>query len=263
MKSLKKLEMALNCYVRPLTYPVVVKLLRTEADIPKGISTARQFYGHRIAGPCHGWAMARHNGESVAMLRGDMTCPIPSIALGLVQSPEYFVSGDFYLMTGWYANTREKGAKLASQVPRFTVGEYVGLAMAPIHACDFEPDMIMVFCNPTQLRRLVAAVFHVECQCFDTSICLDLCTIIVRVQQTARYQLGIPCWGSRTYDAPSADEVVFAAPTAKLEELAEGLKYTEEHGITIPTKRWLDYEPDNDFWRRLRDSWERPAPRHT
>ena len=257
MEALKKFEEAVDSYIRPLTHPVAIKLLRSEADIPKGIETARKFYGHGIAGPCQGWAMARHNAESIAMLKDDIKCVIPVMAFGLVEPPEYFMNGDFYMMTGWYADNQEMAAKLAREMPRFPAGEYVGLVTAPIQTCDFEPDMVMVYCNPLQLLRFIGSVFSREGKRFEYSIWpYGICTLFIQVQQSGKCQLGIPCHGSRRYDATSFEEVIFVAPTAKLDEVTEGLKYINANQGKVATGRCLDYEPERPFWKILRSKWE-------
>ncbi len=269
MEALKKFEEAVETYVRPMTFPVAIKLLKREVDIPKGIKTARQFYGHRIA-MCQAWAMARHNGQAVALLKDDNICPIPIMSHGLAETPEFFLSGRFYIEEhGRYSNDYEMAARYAREMPRFPAGEYVGLVTAPVQSspkfasgtyrfpvenCNFEPDMVMVFCNPLQLMRFIGVVFHREGRRFETSIWpYGICTLFVQVQHTGRCQLGIPCYGSRQYDAPAFDEVIFMVPAAKLEEVALGLKFTHEHGIIIPPRRFLDYEPARPWYKKLRD----------
>jgi uncharacterized protein (DUF169 family) len=256
MESWEKLGEAITECVRPLTYPIAVKLLKSETDIPKGIKTARERWGHKIAGPCQAWAMARYNGESLATLKDDMKCPIPVISYGLVEPPEFFLNGDFYVWAGWERN-KELGSKMATSMPRFPAGQYTGVVTAPVHKCDFAPDMVMLYCNPLQLLRLIGSAFSMDGKRFEVSLWpLGICTIFVQVEQTGNYQLGVPCYGGRRHDMTSHEEMIFVAPAAKFEDLAYGLKYSQEHGKGFPPKRHLDYEPETVFWKRLREEWE-------
>ena len=249
---MKNFEAAIKDYVCPSTFPVAIKLLKSEADIPAGIERAGQKYGHRF-NLCQGWAMARHNGESVAMLKDDMVCPLGIIMLGLAELPEFYREGNIFI--GRYTPSREAAVRIASDMCKFPAGEYAGLVTAPVPTCDFEPDLVLIYCNPLQLLRLIQAAISKEGGRFPnsilpTAVCADA---IVPSLQTGRCHFAIPCLGDRRYGATSADEVVFAVPGARLEEIATGLKYTREHGQELLPKRWLDFEPTQlDAYQQLR-----------
>ncbi len=197
--------------------------------------------------------MARHNGESVAMLKDDQICPLAIIMLGLAEPPEFFQEGNIFIDR--YTTGNEAAARIADGMYKFPAGEYVGLVTAPVSACDFEPDLVMIFCNPLQLLRLIQAAVNKEGGRFPnsilpTAVCAD---VIVPAIQEGRCHFGIPCLGDRRYGATSADEVIFTIPTARLEEIATGLKYTQEHGQELPPKRWLNFEPGQlDVYKKLR-----------
>ena len=78
IEALKKFEEAVETYISPPTLSVAIKLLKSETDIPAGIERASKVYGHRL-NSCQGWAMARHNGESLAMLNGRCYFAIPCL----------------------------------------------------------------------------------------------------------------------------------------------------------------------------------------
>ena len=252
-EDLKKFEAAIKNYVSPLTFPVAIKLLKNEADIPAGIERASQKYGHRF-NLCQGWAMARHNGESVAMLKDDQICPLGIIMLGLAELPEYYQEGNTFIDR--YTASSEAAARTADEMYKFPVGEYVGLVTTPVPTCDFEPDLVLIFCNPLQLLRLIQAAISKEGGRFPNSIlpsavCADA---IVPAMLDGRCHFAIPCLGDRSYGATSADEVIFTVPSNRLEEIATGLKYTQERGMVLPSHRWIDFEPvSSEVYKRLRD----------
>ncbi|MFC2046740.1 DUF169 domain-containing protein [Chloroflexota bacterium] len=253
MEDLRIFEEAIENYIRPATFPVAIKLLGSEADIPQGVERASQFFGHKI-NVCQGWALARYNGKAVAMLKDDIACPVVIIALGLAEPPRFWLEGKLYL--GWYTEDPAVAAKIASTIPRFPVGEYIGLVTAPVKSCDFEPDMVMVYCNPLQALRLIQAALSQEgdrfpCHLWTRGLCAD---VLVTAQQTGRCQFGIPCGGDRNYGYTSADEVVFVTPTTRLDEVATGLKLLAEHGHSLQTVRYLDFEPvQREQYRKLRE----------
>ncbi len=252
MEALKKFEVAIETYISPLTFPVAIKLLRSEAGIPKGIERASKVYGHKF-NLCQGWAMARHNGESVAMLKDDQICPLGIIVLGLAELPEFYQEGNIFIDR--YTASSEAAARIADEMYKFPVGEYVGLVTAPVPTCDFEPDLVLIFCNPLQLLRLIQAAINKEGGRFPNSIlpsaaCADA---IVPAMLDGRCHFSIPCLGDRRYGVTSADEVIFTVPVDRLEEIAIGLKYTQEHGMVLPLHRWIDFEPvPSEVYKELR-----------
>ncbi len=74
MVSLNEVEKALNTYIRPLTFPLAIKMLKSEDEIPE--KTRRPFQQMKIkVAICQGIGMARTLGWAVAMGKEDM--PIP------------------------------------------------------------------------------------------------------------------------------------------------------------------------------------------
>lgn len=253
MEVLKKFEEAVQRYIRPATIPVALKLLRSEADIPIGIERAKTALGHMIT-LCQGFGLARHNRQSITMLKDDMTCPIGIITLGLAEPPEFWLKGERY--KDWYTPSQQVAEKIASEMHRLPVGEYVGVTVAPADACTFKPDLVIVYCNPLQLLGLIQAALVKEGGRFNVSIWpAGVCTdAIVPATVTGRCQFALPCTGDRKHEYTSADEVIFTVPFGRLEEIADGLKYFFEHGHDIVQPRYLDFEPiPLGLYKKMRD----------
>jgi len=244
---------ALQSYISPLTFPVAIKLLKSGIEIPSGIERASKLYGHRF-NLCQAWAMARHNGESVAMLKDDMVCPLGIIVLGLAEPPDFYRRGGIFIDR--YTKSNRAAARIAEEMYKFPVGKYSGLAAAPLLGCDFQPDLILVFCNPLQLLRLMQAAIHKRGGRFHnsflpTAVCAD---VLVPTVEEGRCHFGIPCLGDRRYEHTSADELIFSVPLKRVDEIAEGLKYTHEHGHLLPPPRWVDFQPVQlGVYKKLRD----------
>jgi uncharacterized protein (DUF169 family) len=75
------------------TSPIAIKMLRTEADIPKGAMRPRKDTGSHLD-LCQGFAMSRRERAVVAMLKEDHWCYVPVIAHGLAEPPDYFLEGN-------------------------------------------------------------------------------------------------------------------------------------------------------------------------
>lgn len=75
------------------TSPIAIKMLKTEADIPKGAMRPRRDTGSHLD-LCQGFAMSRRERAVVAMLKEDHWCYVPVIAHGLVEPPDYLLEGN-------------------------------------------------------------------------------------------------------------------------------------------------------------------------
>ncbi|MGW8303066.1 MAG: DUF169 domain-containing protein, partial [Desulfobacterales bacterium] len=66
MADLKEVENALTNYIRPLTFPLAIKMLKSEDEIPEKTRRPFQQMKKKIA-ICQGIGMARKLGWAVAM----------------------------------------------------------------------------------------------------------------------------------------------------------------------------------------------------
>ena len=240
METLKRFSEAVEAYVRPETYPVAIKMLKKKSDIPDGIKTAQERLGVMIA-LCQAWGKARFNGESSAMLKEDISCPIALFTLGLADPPATWSEGNLYL--NWYTSSQKAAENLASAMYKLPKGEFIGVAMSPIRDCNFEPDVVVIYCTPPQIMRFIVASLMREGGRFENSIFPPgVCTeVIAPVMQMGKCRFGIPCFGDRKYEYTAEDELVFSVPFSRLEEIAEGLKFFYEHGHGLPLSRPLDH----------------------
>ena len=117
------------------------------------------------------------------------------------------------------------------------------MIIAPVTACNFRPDLVIVYCTPAQLLRLLSAALCQEGGSFENSVfppgvCAD---VIAPVIKTNKCRFGVPCFGDRKYEYTSDNELVCSTPWDKLEELAEGLRFFYEKAHPIPYPRPLDH----------------------
>jgi len=65
---------------------------------------------------------------------------------------------------------------------------------------------------------------------------------IVHTMQTGKCQLVMPCLGDRRYGLTPDDELAFAIPASRLDEIATGLEKTHNAGIALPVRAALSWE---------------------
>lgn len=79
--------------IRLQTFPLAIKLLEKEADIPKGSERPLlRDFGYNILF-CQGYAMSRKEGKTIAMFKEDMWCFEPVVGYGWADPPQYFLEG--------------------------------------------------------------------------------------------------------------------------------------------------------------------------
>ena len=69
------------------TSPVAVKMIRTEAEIPKESFRPKRDGNYHIA-QCQAFGMSRREGKTVAMLKEDHWCPTALMSYGMVPMPD-------------------------------------------------------------------------------------------------------------------------------------------------------------------------------
>lgn len=219
--------------LRLKTFPIAVKMLAEEGDIPEGSTRPKRDLGYHLAA-CQAFAMSRREGTSVAMLKEDMWCSESVIGFGLAEPPQYFLDG--YSRYPDDNATLEAGSTWAREFPRFEAGRYRGIVSSPLATARFRPDVIVIYCDSTQLKILLSAAawregHELTCTVSGKGACIYA---VVPVMQHGRCQVTAPCAGDKRFAVGQDWEMIFAAPHAKTEELLEALRYLDKYGLRLP-----------------------------
>jgi uncharacterized protein (DUF169 family) len=116
MADLKEVEQTLNTYIRPLTFPVAIKMLKSEDEIPEKTRRPYQQLKKKVA-ICQGIGMARKLGWAVAMGKEDMQCSLGAAPFGFFKNIDFFNEGN--LAAGMFAVSKEAGKKEEDLIDRF------------------------------------------------------------------------------------------------------------------------------------------------
>lgn len=168
-----------------------------------------------------------------ADLKDFMFPSCPSI-LGLQDLPETHRDGTFRSIV-WVA-TKADGRRFEQSIPRLETGRYEAVLMAPLVYNPFEPDIVLIYCNPAQIMLLVNSLQFTDYQvmefsCVGESSCSDA---IVRCYQTERPCVGIPCYGERRYGHAQDDEMVMALPASMVAKALSGMEALYRRGVRYP-----------------------------
>ena len=224
------------------TSPIGIRLLGGEEEIPKGAMRPKRDMGLHL-GLCQAFAMSRRERVAVAMLKEDNWCYIPVISLGLAEAPDFFLEGhtDFPSRIA----DLEAAKNLARTFPHLEYGKYIGVVSAPLRTANFEPDLLVMYCNSGQLRCLLTAMKYrmgyVVTSTLDPSgACVQSTVPVLR---SGDCQVTVPCGGDRKRALAQDDELIFSLPTGRLEDLMLGLRHFDETGFGY-TQFAPDMRPD-------------------
>lgn len=217
------------------THPLAVKMLESEEDIPKDAQRPLRDFGYHLA-QCQATGLSRRNGISVAMLKEDQWCPEPVIGYGFAEPPDFFLEGH----TKYPGNVEnlEAGREWAQVFPRFEYGKYIGIVSAPLINATFEPDVVIIYCNPAQMTQILQSARWKTGSYFEQKMSGSSACVydVVPPIQSQEYQVSLPCGGDRTHGGAQDDELIFAMPRRKLEDFIAGLIYIDENYRSLPYK---------------------------
>ena len=220
--------------LRLKTFPLAVKLLEQESDIPQGAMRPLEDLGHHLS-LCQAFQLSRREGQAMAMLKEDMWCFEPVVGYGFAEPPEYFLQGHNRYPDD--VATLEAGSHYAREFPRLKVGEYVGVVSAPLKTTNFEPDLIMIYGDSAQLNLLLLGREYKEgrnlkCALSGHAACVYA---VVPAVQSGECQVAVPCRGDRYRAMAGDDELIFTVPRQRLEDLMAGLRHVNSTGSKIPS----------------------------
>jgi uncharacterized protein (DUF169 family) len=219
--------------LRLKTFPIAVKLLAMEIDIPKGAKRPLKDFGHHYA-LCQSFQLSRRDGVTIAMLKEDHWCFEPVVGYGLGEPPEFFLEGHNRYPRD--VETLEAGKYYAEEFPRLQVGKYIGTVSAPLRATSFEPDAVIIYCDSSQLCLLLLGReyrdgHNLQCALSGHAACVYG---VVPSIKSGQCHVAVPCRGDRYRAMAGDEEMIFTLPRSRLEDLMVGLREIEKTGSQLP-----------------------------
>jgi uncharacterized protein (DUF169 family) len=218
------------------TSPIAVKMLEKETDIPSGAIRPRRDRGYHLA-QCQAFAMSRRDGITVAMLKEDHWCPAALMAYGMVPV---------------------EGPIRGHPYERFDYGKYIGILTAPLKAAAFEPDVVIVFSNTSQLRGLLLSLPFEDISQVNGRFFPPSCAhAVVTPMQKGGYWVVIPDPGEYQRALGDEGEMMFAIPAAKMPDVSKGVNQFQEQDFAYRKHKYFmqgDF-PRPDFYKEMFRGW--------
>lgn len=180
--------------------------------------------GQKLA-VCQAVTMSRRYGWTVGVSEEDSGCPAASLAFGWTKILDEEALARFFVDAGYFSN-ENVAKKFLGSLDRLEERKYKGLVISPLTRSRIAPDVILVYGNSAQVMRLIQGAMYangekVKCE----FVGFAACTVeIIRTFNTGECQVTIPGTGHRAFAAVYDDEVAFAIPAFKAEEVVDGMK---------------------------------------
>lgn len=248
MTDLTEKAQALNRLIRPLTFPIGVKLVKSVDDFPERTRRPFKDMGFKT-NLCVGMTLARRYGWTVGMTAEDTACPFALYAYGWSRSEPESERGfiDFTKAMNYAANEDAAKARLeAFKQVKLDKGQYAGVVFSPLERTRVEPDLVLVFCNPAQLMRLV----HGATQETGTSLRSVFAGLmgscgegVLQTFKTNQPKVVLPGNGDRVWAMVQDNELIFTIPADSLDQVIAGLEATHQTGVRYPIPIDVRHEP--------------------
>jgi len=224
--DLKQVNESLNLYIRPQTFPLALKLCHSESELPEKVRMPMRDLGYQVT-LCQAVGLARRYRWTLAVGSTDQCCLGGALAMGFVAEPP-------------------EGTMLeAPAEKRLEAGKFSHLLIAPVAIADFEPDMVVVYCDSAQANRLVQAMTMGAGPGVSAiaSGGIDCGDVVGRTTLSDKCQFILPSGGDRVFGGTQDHEVILTIPRSKLEAVLKGLEETHKLGFRYPVLTDLRHQP--------------------
>ena len=244
----------IRAFVNPATFPVAVRFLESEDEIPVKARRPLRDLGATMA-PCQGSAMARRYGWTVAFTKEDVGCAIADHTYGWNRVPD--PSGPIHFFTRMnYAADEKAAAEVLLGFPTLDPDHDPIVVYSPLERTKVEPDVILVYANPAQMMRLIHGATYLNGRPFESSFSgrAASCTEgVIGAYLDNTPKVVVPGNGDRVWAGCQDHEMIMAIPAVCLADIVEGLEKTHQKGIRYPVPTYLRYQPEVGFTIPLAD----------
>jgi uncharacterized protein (DUF169 family) len=211
------------------TYPIAIKMLKDESEIPQGAVRPKKDLGEHYSA-CQAFGIVRRRGTTLAMFIEDHWCFEPIIGYGLAEPPKEYLEGagsDFFIQNKEAAKARN------NSIPILPYGKYAGMVLASLHKANFVPDLTVIYCNATQLRHMLFAMmlkngYRVTSTLDPIWSCIHS---VVPSLLTGECEVTVPDPGEYERGGVGDDEMMLSVPTERMEELMSGVYHYDKMGM--------------------------------
>jgi uncharacterized protein (DUF169 family) len=195
--------------LRLTSHPIAIGFL---AIPPPGVS--------RIASPaaagCGYWSEASSGRAFFTTAEDHHGCPVGAYTHGIAMPPNR--AAEFDGTIGTMLSLEYLKSEELPLIPRRTEPANV-IAYAPLAEASFEPDVILVRGTARQIMLLSEAARSAGCFSEGATMGRPACAMVAATQSQGSGLTSLGCIGNRVYTGLRDDELYFALPATKLDEV--------------------------------------------
>ena len=243
LNELHEMGKELEMWLRMRVHPIAIKFLKSRDELPEGAIIPTRDWKHKYE-LCQAFARSQDgHEETIAMFKEDHWCFEPVIGLGLSERIPEFLEGHHRYPDS--VKTLKAGAQWCKNMPHLPYGQYQGIVSAPIHLCNFNPDLIMMHVDGRMVTNLMILRNYIDgkdinCQISGHAACVYG---IVPPMLNQECYIAIPCKGDRREAFAQDDEIIFTLIPDMLPDFIDGIHYEQEHEWGLPLRYTLKEEP--------------------
>ena len=262
MKDWNKQAQALNRFIRPLSFPIGIKLVQSVEDFPEKTRRPLADLGFKTT-ICISIAMTRKYGWTVGMTPEDSMCPVADLLYGWNETGKKIEPNLFAFLKSMNYGTNDSAIEAMLQSAKqfqLDSGQYAGIVFSPLELGRVDPDMVMIFCNSAQVMRLVHAATRedgVELPSIFTGRFGSCNEGVLQTIKTGQPKIVLPGNGDRVWGMVQDDEFIFTIPAGRIDQIIEGLEATHQAGVRYPIPVDIRHIPN--FPPQLLADDEQPA----
>ena len=242
LDELHKMGMELEMWLRMRVHPVAIKFLENRKETPEGAIIPTRDWEHKYS-LCQAFSRSQDgHEETIAMFNEDHWCFEPVIGLGLAERIPEFLEGHHRYPDS--VKTLDAGARWCQNMPHLPYGQYQGIASAPIHLCNFYPDLIMMHVDGRMTTYLMILRNYIDgkdinCQISGHAACVSA---VVPPMLSRECHIAIPCKGDRIIAFAQDNEIIFTLIPEMLPDFIEAIHYEQAHEWGLPVLNKLKEE---------------------
>jgi len=244
LNTYRKIGEKIETYIRPSTFPLSVKLIRSEDDVDANFKRPnRDLKLQNFV--CQNFKMSRSYGWTIAVTEEDINCKLARAVYGWDAISEETAEWMNQFSIGVYAKDKETAEKMGGHM-YFLNNEYRGLVISPLVRSKVVPDVVLMYCLPAQAMRLIQSYLYVEGGVLEFTSAGKVGSChegVAKTFLTDKPQLVVLGNGDRIWGGAQDFEVMFSCPRSKLDVLVEGLEATHAAGLRYPIPSYMNYSP--------------------
>jgi len=243
LEELHEMGGKLEMWLRMRVHPIAVKLLSNKDPLPEVAIIPTRDWGKKIA-LCQAFSKSQRNGETIVMFKEDHWCFEPVIGLGMAERiPEYLEGYHRYPDS---VRDSKAASEWCRNMPHLEYGSNKGVMTAPVNACKYMPDVIVMHVNGMMASQLLIVKNWIDGKDVYSQLSGHAACVYCIVPSLLKRDcnVAIPCRGDRQVAMAQDDEILFSLIPEMLPDFIAGINWLEKNNWGIPMIHMLKEEVD-------------------